>query len=179
MEKPVVVCVVSSREDAVKVIGELQAAGIANDEISAVFPHEGDGHEFARKYGIDIPDNAIPGGVVGGGAGAFIGGTIGLLAGVGALAIPGIGPLIAAGPLVALIAGATTGATLGSVTGGLVTMGMSTEHANRLENKLREGQILLSVHASSPEHFEKAEQILKSLGASELFASPRAEKSSG
>jgi hypothetical protein len=178
MENAIVICVVSSREDAVKIIGELQAAGIANDEISAVFPHHEDGHEFARKTGIDIPDNALPGGVIGGGAGAFVGGTIGLLAGVGALAIPGIGPLLAAGPLVALLAGASTGATLGSVAGGLVTMGMSPTHANALENKLRDGQILLSVHSASPEKFAEAERIFKSAGAADLFAAPHARTSS-
>jgi hypothetical protein len=178
MESGVVICVVGSREDAVKIVGELQAAGVANDEISAVFPHDGDGHEFARKYGLDIPDQALPGGVVGGGAGAFVGGTLGLLAGVGALAIPGIGPLIAAGPLVALLAGATTGATLGSVAGGLITMGISESHANHLENKLKEGQILLSVHAASPTTLEKAERIFKSAGATDLFSAPRAKSPS-
>lgn len=177
MENAVVICVVSSRDDAVKIIDDLKTAGIANDEISAVFPHHEDGHEFARKAGIDIPDNALPGGVVGGGAGAFIGGTIGLLAGVGALAIPGIGPLIAAGPLVALLAGASTGATLGSVAGGLVSMGMTPTHANTLENKLRDGQILLSVHTASPEKLANAERIFKSAGASDLFAAPHTKPS--
>lgn len=173
MEKGVVICIVPSREAAVKIIGELQAAGVANDEISAVFPHDGDGHEFARKYGIDIPDQALPGAAVGGGAGAFIGGTLGLLAGFGALAIPGIGALIAAGPLLGLLVAATTGATLGSVAGGLITMGISEPHANHLENKLKEGQILLSVHAASPTTIEKAERIFKSAGAADLFSAPQ------
>ncbi|MEO7111685.1 MAG: hypothetical protein ABI183_14690 [Polyangiaceae bacterium] len=164
-----VVCVVANREDAVALISQLLSGGIAKTEISAVFPHGEDGHEFAEKYGIDIPDAAIRGGVVGGGAGAFIGGTIGLLAGVGALAIPGIGPLVGAGPLLALLAGATTGATFGSIAGGLVSMGISEPHAKHLENKLREGQILLSVHTASKESFQNAERIFKVSGAVDVF----------
>jgi outer membrane lipoprotein SlyB len=167
-----VVCVVQSRDEAIAIIEQLQAAGIANAEISAVFPHHEDGHEFARKYQVDIPDAALPGGVVGGTAGAFIGGTIGLLAGVGALAIPGIGPLVAAGPLVALLAGASTGATFGAVAGGLITLGIPEAHAKHLENKLKDGQILLSVHTESAESFEKAERIFKTSNATDLTATP-------
>jgi hypothetical protein len=164
-----VVCVVSNREDAVALISQLLTAGIAKTEISAVFPHGEEGHEFAERYGIDVPDDAVPGVAVGGSAGAFIGGTIGLLAGVGALAIPGIGPLIGAGPLLALLAGATTGATFGSIAGGLISMGIAEPHAKHLENKLREGQILLSVHTASTEHFENAERIFKVSGAVDVF----------
>ena len=164
-----VVCLVSSREQAVSIVSALQAAGVANEEISALFPDKDDRPEFVRE--TDIPKASVGGLVAGAGAGGFIGGTIGLLAGVGALAIPGIGPLIAAGPLVALLAGAMTGATFGGVAGVLITAGVPEARAKHYEERLRDGQILLSVHTESKETLGKAANIFKDAGAADILTS--------
>ena len=161
-----VVCLASSREQAVSIVSALQAAGVANEEISALFPHQKDQSEFA--HATDIPEESVGGLVAGAGAGGFIGGTIGLLAGVGALAIPGIGPLVAVGPLVALLSGAMTGATFGGVAGVLVTAGVPEASAKHYEGRLRDGQILLSVHSESKATLEKAANIFNAGGATDV-----------
>jgi hypothetical protein len=166
MEKAVV-CIVSSREQAVSVITALQSAGVPNEEISALFPHEEEKKGFAHE--LDIPEKSVGALVAGAGAGGFIGGTIGLLAGVGALAIPGIGPVVGLGPLLPLIAGALTGATFGGIGGVLVTAGVPESQAKHYEGRLREGQILLSVHTASQVTLEKAAKIFKDSGASDVL----------
>jgi hypothetical protein len=76
-----------------------------------------------------------------------LGGALGWLAGVGALAIPGVGPLIAAGPILATLSGAALGGTVGGATGALVGLGIPEYEAQQYEGRLREGNILMCVHA--------------------------------
>jgi hypothetical protein len=173
MEKSVL-CVVSSREQAVSVIAALQAAGVANAEISAIFPAKDDRSEFLKE--IDIPPESVEGVGFGVGAGSFIGGTLGLLAGVGALAIPGVGPLLGLGPILALISGAMTGATFGGIAGVLVTAGVPESRAKHYEGKLRDGQILLSVHSESKESLAKASKIFNDAGAEDISTPPSSRR---
>ena len=72
------------------------------------------------------------------------------MAGIGALAIPGVGPFIAAGPIMAALSGAAIGATAGGLIGKLVGMGIPEFEAKRYETRLREGQVLVSVHSETP-----------------------------
>jgi hypothetical protein len=161
-----VVCLVSTREEAVNVVSALQAAGIANGEISALFPDKDDRSEFVKE--IDIPAESVGGVVAGATAGGFIGGTIGALAGIGALAIPGIGPLLGLGPILAAISGAMTGATFGGIAGVLVTMGVPESRAKHYEGRLRDGHILLSVHSESAETLAKAAKIFNDSNATDV-----------
>ena len=74
---------------------------------------------------------------------------MGILAGIGALAIPGLGPFIAAGPLLAALSGAAAGAAVGGLTGALVGMGIPEYEAKLYEGKLRNGNLLVSVHTET------------------------------
>src|SRR5262249_56040370 len=96
------------------------------------------GHEHQTK----APEGATTGAVAGG----ALGGVAGWLAGIGTLAIPGVGPLIAAGPILAALSGVAAGAAVGGVTGALVGYGIPEYEAKIYEGKVREGNILLSVH---------------------------------
>ena len=81
-------------------------------------------------FDLDADTKAVPGAVVGGGAGAVLGGVIGLAA----LAVPGIGPILAAGPLAAAAAaalGAMTGGAMGSLVGSFQGLGIPTHEASR------------------------------------------------
>ncbi len=95
---------------------------------------------------------------------------MGLLAGIGALAIPGIGPLIAAGPIMAALAGAGVGGALGGIGGALIGLGIPEYEAKRYEGLVKEGGILLSVHAASSEEVTKAKKILDATGAKDISA---------
>ena len=66
-----------------------------------------------------------------------------------------------------------TGATVGTIAGGLITMGVPEQHAKQLENQLRDGQILLSVHTKSLHTLAEAEKIFKASGALDFFSTQR------
>jgi len=93
------------------------------------------------------------------------------LVGVGALAVPGVGPLIAAGPILAALSGAAAGAAVGGVTGGLVGYGMPEYEAKRYEGKVRDGNILLSVHTENRDERSRVKDIFKRNGAEDISSS--------
>ncbi len=143
------------------IIMRLDAAGFRRDDRSVVFPDELSSHPLAHEKNSKAPEGAVAGGLTGAG----VGGIVGLLAGIGALAIPGVGALIAAGPLLALLSGAAVGAAAGSLTGSLIGLGIPEFEAKRYEHHLKEGNILIAVHADNGEWADKAKKLLTDAGA--------------
>jgi hypothetical protein len=125
------------------------------------------GHEKASK----APEGATAGGLSGG----VLGGTLGWLAGIGALAIPGLGPLVAAGPIMGMLSGIGVGAAVGGVAGALVGFGIPEYEAKRYEGRIRDGGILLSVHADNSDWVKRAEKILETTGASDIGSASEAK----
>jgi len=162
--KNIVVGLVSSQQQAETIVTELQRAGFSKDDVSALFPDKKGTRDFAHEKNTKAPEGAI----TGASAGGAIGGTIGLLAGIGALAIPGLGPFIAAGPIMAALSGAAAGATLGGVAGALVGMGIPELEAKRYEGKIKDGNILLSVHVEGSEERDSAKKIFEGGGATDV-----------
>jgi len=162
--KKAVMCIVQSRTEAETIVGQLQAAGFANNDISVLFPNKDGTKDFAHEHNTKAPEGAV----AGAGAGGLLGGTVGLLAGIGALAIPGLGPFIAAGPLLAALSGAAAGATVGGVTGALVGMGIPEIEAKRYEGKIKGGNLLISVHTENSDEQKRAEAIFKTANAQDI-----------
>ncbi len=163
--KKAVVGLVSSTSQAEIVVGQLQRAGILNNNISVVLPGKGATRDFAHEHKSKAPEGAV----AGVGAGGAVGGALGLLAGIGALAIPGVGPLIAAGPIMAALSGGAAGAAFGGVTGALVGLGIPEIEAKQYEGKVKSGSILLSVHVEDDEQRLEAERILTASGADDVI----------
>jgi hypothetical protein len=151
-------------ESVESAVDGLRMAGFRNTDISVLFPENVGTKDFAIEKGTKAPEAAV----TGGGSGAVIGGTLGWLAGIGALAIPGLGPFIAAGPIVAAIAGVGAGGALGAVTGALIGLGVPEYEAKRYQGIVKEGGILLSVHADDSEWARKAKEILEATGATNI-----------
>jgi len=126
--------------------------------------------DFAAEKNTKAPEGATTGAVAGG----VVGGTLGLLAGVGALAIPGLGPFIAAGPIMAALAGAGAGGAVGTLVGALVGMGIPEYEAKRYEGRIKEGGILMSVHADNSDWTKKAKELLKQSGAEDISSTGEA-----
>jgi len=164
MAKKAVIGLVSSYTQAEACVGQLQAAGFSNNDISALFPDKKGSRDFAHEKNTKAPEGAV----AGASAGGAIGGTVGLLAGIGALAIPGLGPFIAAGPIMAALSGAAAGAAVGGLTGALIGMGIPELEAKQYEGKIKDGNILLSVHVDSSEQRERAKRILEAGGARDV-----------
>lgn len=160
----IVFCSVSNDTLAESVISRLQASGFSNNQVSALFPEGGKVKNLVLEKHSKAPEGAA----AGGGTGGVIGGVLGWLVGIGSLAIPGIGPFIAAGPILAALSGAAVGAAAGGMIGSLVGLGVTEVEAKQYEKKLKEGQILISIHAKNPEEVEKARKIFSESGASDI-----------
>ncbi len=169
-KKTTVIGILSTQNQAEKIVSDLQRAGFGTNDISVLFPDKRGTRDFAHEKNTKAPEGAI----TGVSAGGVFGGTIGLLAGIGALAIPGVGPFIAAGPIMAALSGAAAGAALGGITGALVGMGIPEIEAKQYEGKLTGGGILMSVHVDSSEEAARAKKILEVEGAKDVVTTGEA-----
>lgn len=149
-----------------RAVAELKEAGFRSTDISVLFPESSGTKEFA----IDKETKAPEGTATGAGTGAVIGGVLGWLTGIGSLAIPGVGPFIAAGPIMAAIAGAGVGGAVGGITGALIGLGIPEYEASRYEGRIKEGGILLSVHADDGDWKKRGKEILQRTGAEDIGA---------
>lgn len=160
-----------SDSQANQIVDNLTQAGFSLNDISVLFPDKETTHEFAHEKNTKAPEGAVTGAATGG----VLGGALGLLVGIGALAIPGVGPLIAAGPLLAALSGAAAGATVGGIAGGLIGLGIPEIEAKRYENRIFEGNILISVHTVSSEEVSRAKDILEKANAEDISVSSMGE----
>lgn len=161
-----VFCIATSRAQADLIVGQLKAANFSNDDISALFADKETSHDFAHEKSTKAPEGAVTGASTGG----ILGGALGWIAGIGALSIPGVGPFIAAGPILAALSGAAVGATVGGIAGGLIGLGVPEIEAKRYEGRLKEGNILISVHTDNSEEINRAKSIFKNEGAQDICA---------
>jgi hypothetical protein len=152
-------------------VAALVKSGFTNNDISVLMPDQDSTREFAHENSTKAPEGAATGAAAGG----ALGGTIGLLAGIGALAIPGVGPFIAAGPIVGALAGLGAGGAVGGLVGALVGMGLPEYEAKRYEGRVKEGGVLLSVHASAADQVNRAKGILAHTGAEDISSSSEAD----
>ena len=163
--------VASNRAQAERIASELKAAGFSGNDISVLFPNKAGTRDFGRgKHHTKAPEAAAAGAST---AGMF-GGGLGLLVSTGPLAIPGIGPIIAAGPLMAALGGAALGAAVGGLAGALVGLGVPEFEAKQYEGKIREGNILISVHAENSNEVSRAKVIFKREGAHDISSTAEA-----
>ena len=164
MSHKTVYAIINSEAQAARIVDNLVNSGFSPNDISVLFPDKGSTHEFSHEKNTKAPEGAVAGASTGG----ILGGGLGLLAGIGALAIPGVGPLIAAGPLLAALSGAAVGASVGGIAGGLIGLGIPELEAKRFENRISEGNILISVHAVDGNEVDRAKEILKNAEAEDI-----------
>jgi hypothetical protein len=159
-----VYCIAKTRTQAERIVTGLQQAGIPLSEVSVLFPDQSGTSDFAHENRTKAPEGATAGAATGG----AIGGVLGLLAGIGALAIPGLGPFIAAGPIMATLSGAGIGGAVGGLTGGLIGMGVPEVEAKHYEGKIRQGNILISVHVEDNDLRDEAKEVMEECGAEDV-----------
>jgi len=159
-----VFCIARSEGVAKDIVDKLKTMGFSASDVSVLFPDQTGTKDFAYEQNTKAPEGATAGGIVGAGAG----GLLGWLVGLGTLAIPGVGPFIAAGPLMAALAGVAIGGTTGGLIGALVGMGIPEFEAKRYEGKLREGGILISVHAEDSKARTRAKDVFELAGADDI-----------
>ena len=152
-------------EDATDAVGELEAIGVPNSDISLVASNS------SGWYDEDKSSEAAEGAAGGAGIGAVVGGAGGLLTGLGLMAIPGVGPVVAAGWLAATAVGALGGAAVGGAAGGIVgaltTSGVSEDDAHAYAEGVRRGGTLVTARVADDLAAE-AEEILDSATSVDL-----------
>jgi hypothetical protein len=164
MAKKAVFGIASNQQQAERIANDLKAAGFPASDISALFPDKTATRDFAHEQHTKAPEGAA----TGASAGGVLGGGLGWLVGIGSLAIPGVGPFIAAGPIMAALSGAALGAAVGGVAGALVGMGIPEYEAKQYEGKIREGNILISVHTEDSKEIDRAKEIFTRAGAHDI-----------
>jgi hypothetical protein len=107
--------------------------------------------------GDKLHEESVHAGKVGGLTGAIIA-AVTAIAGM----ITGGTGLLAAGPIVAIITGA------GGVLGGLLGAGFTENAAQKVDNAIRQGHVVILVHAENKEIAKNAEAALKGQGAEEV-----------
>lgn len=164
MSKKSVFCIATSRSQADLIVERLKDAAFSGNDISVLFPDKTTTRDFAHEKHTKAPEGAV----TGAGTGGLLGGALGWIAGIGALAIPGVGPLIAAGPIMAALSGAAIGAAAGGIAGALIGLGIPELEAKRYEGKIREGNLLISVHTEDSDQVSRAKEIFTTAGAQDI-----------
>lgn len=154
-------------QQASRIVDDLKSAGFSNNDISVLLADKRGTRDFAHEKNTKAPEGAV----TGAGTGGVLGGVLGWLVGAGTLAIPGLGPFVAAGPLMAALSGAAVGAGAGGLIGALVGLGIPEFEAKRYEGKLKEGNILISVHSDNRDETKRAKEIFERDGADEISTS--------
>ena len=99
----------------------------------------------------ELGNKAAEGAGIGGAIGGTLGAVAAAIAAIGTtLALPGLG-LVVAGPIAAAIAGAGAGAAGGGLIGALIGWNMPEERVKEYEQAVKDGGILMGVHARSDE----------------------------
>lgn len=168
-----VICLANTETQTETIVQRLNAAGIPASDVSVLFPDKSGSRDFAHEHNTKAPEGTA----IGASAGGVTGGVLGLLAGIGALAIPGVGPFIAAGPIMAALSGAAVGATIGGIAGALVGMGIPEYEAKQYEAKIKEGNILISVHTDDGDVIDRVKAIMKEAGATDITSTGEASLS--
>jgi len=160
-ERPTVVGVFSTRNQAESAINELYRSGFTEQQVGYAVRDAGgnqQGHiaHDGTHAGTHAGQNAVGGAVSGGVIGGLIGAASSLL-------IPGFGPAIAGGILAATLGGAAIGAAAGGLIGALTEMGIPEEEASYYQSEFEAGHFIVTVTA--PGQQRQALEILRRNGA--------------
>ncbi len=170
MSEKAVFCLAKTEAQAARIVEDLRLAGFSNNDVSVLLPDKSGTRDFAHEHHTKAPEGAMAGGAVMG----VLGGAVGWLAGIGSLAIPGLGPFIAAGPIMAALGGAAAGGAIGGLTGALIGLGIPEYEAKRYEGKVKEGNILISVHTEDSDERSRAKEIFEKDNAQDVSATSEA-----
>ena len=159
-----VICIAKSEEQASNIVNQLKQNGFAADDVSVLLPDRAGSRDFAHEQHTKAPEGATAGALAGG----VMAGVLGWLAGIGSLAIPGVGPLVAAGPIMAALGGAAAGGAVGGMAGALVGFGIPEYEAKQYEGKVKNGNILISVHTEDSRQRKVAREICDGAHAGDI-----------
>ena len=126
--------------------------GYGSDDVNLVMSDDTRVRHFgSAAVETELGNKAAEGAGIGGAIGGTVGAVAAAIAAIGTtLALPGLG-LVVAGPIAAAIAGAGAGAASGGLIGALIGWNMPEERVKEYEEGVKNGGILMGVHARSDE----------------------------
>jgi hypothetical protein len=154
-----VYCLAASEPQAEEILSHLRNLNFSASETSILL-------KAKDTRNISVTEDAIRGARKGGIAGSILG----MLMTV--LTVPALGPLAVAGPIVSALGGAAVGGVVGGLAGGsgaLTYIGIPEPASTRIEQRLKDGAILIAVHSSDPARLDRALRVFKSSGAEEIW----------
>ena len=154
-----VYCISPDEHRANAILTALRGAGF-NSEISVVIGDRADSRDMSLK------EDAVRGVKVGSIIGALV-----------ALALPGIGEVLVMGPLLAALTGAAAGGAVGGLAGGSGAIGnvaLPKVVAERFNEGVSKGEILISVHTDDLSKRQKALAIFRAEGGEYIYQEPYA-----
>jgi hypothetical protein len=164
MENPAVYGTATSREQADRVIAELNRAGFTRSDILVRLREDWLSRDFTREYSTRAPEAAA----IGASAGTALGGMLCLLASVGALTILGASFFIAIGPFASVMYGVVAGALIGGIVGALVGLAIPEEHARARRLAAPSSIILVEAHCADAAAVRRATNAFRREGVSEI-----------
>jgi hypothetical protein len=166
-----VICIARTPTRTARLVAELTCAGVSSSAISILAPDRPGQDAILpaiQAAALESAASSEDEGLVSG-TGGLAGGVFGLLAGMGLLSLPGLGLFMAAGPIVGALSGAALGVAIGRVAAALIRMGLPEQEARRYEDRLKEGNTLVSVQTRGSAQARCVMQILASAEAEEVF----------
>lgn len=155
-----VYCITPDEHRANSILTALRAAGFSS-EISVLIGDD------AKSRDMSVKEDAVRGAKVGSIIGALI-----------ALTLPGIGEVLVIGPLLAALSGAAAGGAVGGLAGGSGAVGgrvgLPREVADRFNQGVSKGEILISVHTDDPALRRKALATFHAENAEYVYEEPLA-----
>lgn len=154
--KHTIVGVFDGPDHAEQALSGFKAAGFTPEQVSVVAQDKRDVQQMAEN--TDMAGEGAAGGAV---AGGMLGGLVGFPVGISAMVILGIGPIVGTGILLSTLAGAGIGAATGGLIGALTGQGVPEDDAREYEGHVRQGSILLTVHALSVDEERQAREVFE------------------
>ncbi len=145
----------NDRESAERAYNSINSRGYNDKDVHVMMSDKArDTHFGNTVVETELGNKALKGAGAGSAIGTTLGAVAGAVAAIGTnLILPGLG-LIIAGPLAAGLAGAGAGAATGGIIGALVGAGIPEERAKIYEDGVKQGNIVLGVHAKDDEDAE-------------------------
>lgn len=152
----------ASTADAIRAVEALNTIGIPKQSLSIIVRDDEKAKDLTAETGVKTAKGAA----AGAGIGMVAGGLAGLALATSAVILPGVGAVLVAGPLAAAlgIGGAAAGAAAGGVVGTMVGLGASNEEAEKYEEAVRKGDVLVGV-ATNDDNSKGVERTLETHSA--------------
>ena len=165
MSRELACCLALSRALANQIVDRVTTSGLPIHGVSALFPDQDTPRDLAPEKSSRIhPGEQISPSHRAAWRTARQSG----FASICALTIQGVGSFVAAGPIILALSGAALGNREGGLADALIGLGIPKPDASLYESKLKEGSILILVHAGDLENLTLAKTIFREAGAQSI-----------